>query len=884
MSLPSNADAIAKESASSTFSRVAKYAVVRVILLFMTVVVAVYLTIIVANLGGYVDEIMRGRIAEAIAGMRMGGWLDDVPAEQRNEIIEQTVQSMEESYGLHQPFMLRCVRWLVHGLTLNLGETELWSFFRGVLGSGNQKVQSLVLERLPFTLLLVGASNLLLFFASVFVSLFLSRKYGGLMDRIMVALAALNSAPSWIYGVLLIVILAGNLRILPFPKSLDMRYAELTPDFVRLLLKQMILPVAAIVLSVFFQAVYAWRTFFLLYAREDYVEMAQAMGLAARVIERRYILRPALPYVITNFALVMISLWEGAIALELLFYWPGIGRLFFQAIGSFNTELIVAVVVVFAYLLAITVFLLDLIYSLVDPRVRVGSGHQKTKATRKKGKSLRLGLQGMFAAMRGKGQTGGKVSSPRSERTKIPLSQRLKALGQRTTSALKSTLREVARYPSAIVGFVIIAALIGVAIHTVIAIPYDKAVMLWRTHSTDQGKYARHQNPKNAMPVWVNVFRKEKLPETLVMSSHDDSVHKNHTAIGQDMTDITFSFTYDYPYNHFPDELSLFFDSQFEEKKPYVSLTWLTPDGREIGLGSLSLQRSQVYHLSQDDRLQRKLGGRPVVEALFAHPKAEKPVPLKGRYELEVSSIVFENGADIDMEAVLQGRVFGLAGTDHHRRDLMVALRWGAPIALAFGLLGAIVTSLAAMLISAVGAWFGGWVDDVIQRITEVNIILPSLLVAIMVYIMYSKSIWAILGVIVLLNIFGSAIKNYRAAFLQVKEAAYIEGARAYGASDWRIILRYLIPRIVPVLIPQLVIMVPGYVFYEATLAYLGVSDPYLPTWGKVVYDALSNGALIQGHYYWILEPIGLLLLTGLAFALFGFALDRIFNPRLREM
>jgi peptide/nickel transport system permease protein len=164
-----------------------------------------------------------------------------------------------------------------------------------------------------------------------------------------------------------------------------------------------------------------------------------------------------------------------------------------------------------------------------------------------------------------------------------------------------------------------------------------------------------------------------------------------------------------------------------------------------------------------------------------------------------------------------------------------------------------------------------------------VNIILPTLPIAIMIFVMYSKSIWAVLGVIILLNIFGSAIKNYRSAFLQVKESAFIQGAVAYGAKDGRIVFRYLLPRIIPVLLPQLVILVPGYVFYEATLAYLGLSDPYLPTWGKVVYDAISNGAH-QGYYYWILEPISLLMITGLAFALLGIALDRVINPRLREI
>jgi peptide/nickel transport system permease protein len=140
------------------------------------------------------------------------------------------------------------------------------------------------------------------------------------------------------------------------------------------------------------------------------------------------------------------------------------------------------------------------------------------------------------------------------------------------------------------------------------------------------------------------------------------------------------------------------------------------------------------------------------------------------------------------------------------------------------------------------------------------------------------------LGATVLLSIFGAGIKTYRAVFLQVKESPYIEAARAYGASSPRIIFQYLVPRMIPLLIPQLVILIPSYVFLEASLAVLGLGDPVLPTWGKVINDAQSNGALYQGLYYWVLEPAVLLMITGLAFALLGFALDRIFNPKLREL
>jgi peptide/nickel transport system permease protein len=305
-------------------------------------------------------------------------------------------------------------------------------------------------------------------------------------------------------------------------------------------------------------------------------------------------------------------------------------------------------------------------------------------------------------------------------------------------------------------------------------------------------------------------------------------------------------------------------------------------------VGDFAIKSSEVYRLSLDNRLARRLEGLPAEQGLFADPKLQTvdgdPVPLKGKYELRISGLVFEEGADLDAKFVLYGQVHGLAGTDHRRRDLMVALLWGTPVALAFGLLASLGTTVLTMIIAAVGAWFRGWTDNIIQRITEVNLILPFLPILIMIGTLYSRSIWLMLGASVLLSIFGGAIKGYRAIFLQVREAPYMEAARAYGASHWRLILVYLVPRIVPILIPQLVAAIPTFVFLEASLAVLGLGDPVLPTWGKMIDDARANGALFQGQYYWVLEPSVLLMLTGLAFAMVGFALDRVFNPKLRGL
>jgi peptide/nickel transport system permease protein len=140
----------------------------------------------------------------------------------------------------------------------------------------------------------------------------------------------------------------------------------------------MVLPVLAVLLSAIWSSIYSWRTFFLIYSSEDYVEMAKAKGLSSQDVERRYVLRPTLPTIITSFALMLIAMWQGAIILETVFNWPGLGRLFYAAINIYDTPVIVGNTVIYAYLLAVTVFMLDFIYVLVDPRVRIGGGSEAT--------------------------------------------------------------------------------------------------------------------------------------------------------------------------------------------------------------------------------------------------------------------------------------------------------------------------------------------------------------------------------------------------------------------------------------------------------------------------------------------------------------------------
>jgi len=440
-------------------------------------------------------------------------------------------------------------------------------------------------------------------------------------------------------------------------------------------------------------------------------------------------------------------------------------------------------------------------------------------------------------------------------------------------STFADGLKEMRRYPSAVAGLLIIAALLGVAGYAMVAIPYSSALELWR------GGAQWQQHPVNARPVWVNWFRASPLPSTIRVGSDPETISEERFEGARLMV---IPLTFDYDFREFPAELNLFIDASFAELEPFVRLTWHTPDGREIPLGGRRVSREERVSISQDWNLERRLGRLPHVGLLADPDVTGLPQALPGTYRLEIEAVLFESDATLDATLVSYGRVHGIAGTDHQRRDLLVALLWGTPVALAFGLIAAVGTTVTTLVIAAAGVWFGGWIDALIQRITEVNMILPMLPILVMVGTLYSTSIWLMLGVVVAFGIFSASIKMYRAMLLPIREAPYIEAARAYGVSNRRMIMRYMIPRILPVLIPGFVTLIPSFVFLEASLAVLGLGDPELPTWGKVMNDAQTESALYHGYYYWVLGPAALLMLTGLGFAMLGFALDRIFNPRLR--
>jgi len=163
---------IAKKSAfSSTFLRVIRYTGVRLLTLFVTVVIGIYLTILIANMGGYVDTIIKGEITDFITQAAAGNpKLRIMAPEARAKFIQEQITLEENRQGLNTPIAIRNITYLRNALTLNLGRAINMNS-----DSGSKDVRLIVLGRLPATLLLMGTSELSLFFVSLFLALSLSR-------------------------------------------------------------------------------------------------------------------------------------------------------------------------------------------------------------------------------------------------------------------------------------------------------------------------------------------------------------------------------------------------------------------------------------------------------------------------------------------------------------------------------------------------------------------------------------------------------------------------------------------------------------------------------------------------------------------------------------
>ncbi len=220
-------------------------------------------------------------------------------------------------------------------------------------------------------------------------------------------------------------------------------------------------------------------------------------------------------------------------------------------------------------------------------------------------------------------------------------------------------------------------------------------------------------------------------------------------------------------------------------------------------------------------------------------------------------------------------------GTDKLGRDLFARVWIGGRVSIIIGITGALISSIIGCIYGGIAAYFGGKVDTIMMRIVEILISIPYLIVVILISIIFdSKSLWTLILAMTITGWCGMA-RLVRGQMLQIKNEEYILAARAMGVSPWKIVIKYMIPNTISVVIVSITFDIPGYIFSEAFLSYmgLGIQSPGT-SWG-----ALASSAQAQfTHYpYQLFFPSIMIALTMLSFTLMGDGLRDALDPRLRK-
>ena len=220
-------------------------------------------------------------------------------------------------------------------------------------------------------------------------------------------------------------------------------------------------------------------------------------------------------------------------------------------------------------------------------------------------------------------------------------------------------------------------------------------------------------------------------------------------------------------------------------------------------------------------------------------------------------------------------------GTDDLGRDLFARVWQAGRVSIIIGILGAVIASVVGSIYGGIAAYFGGAVDDIMMRIVEVLLSIPYLIIVILISVITdSKSLGTMLVALTLTGWCGIA-RLVRGQMLQLKSQEYVLAANALGVAPIKIILKHMIPNTIGMIIVAITFDIPGYIFSEAFLSYVGLGiQPPSTSWGALASAAQQN---FMFYPYQLLFPALMIALTMLSFTLLGDGLRDALDPKLRK-
>jgi peptide/nickel transport system permease protein len=410
--------------------------------------------------------------------------------------------------------------------------------------------------------------------------------------------------------------------------------------------------------------------------------------------------------------------------------------------------------------------------------------------------------------------------------------------------------------------------------------------------------------PSSAAPFWTNlgIFGPRSAIHTILGS---DSAEKMVNIDSQRGIHVdSYSFTTNFDYDSYPTDFMIPYSVTYGTIPPILEINVTRPDGHVFrifysSLPSTAAEGDTNVPTSQNDFSSRVFSTDKDINknlrqyaSLFDYtPDITRPQVmlfsdtgnlsvLKGEYTFKIAFYFFDETDTVEsVRVIIGGTVYGFLGTDAFRRDLAIGMLWGIPIALFIGLSVAVATSIIAMIYGITAGYKGGKTDEAMMRINDFFISLPVLILLILISVRFGLNIFYIVILLVLFGWAGGA-RLMRSIALQIKNFQYVEASKLMGESDIRIIFRHIVPQLLPLTFASIAYSVPGAILAEAGLSFLGLSDLSIPTWGRILNEANSASAFTLGLWWWIVPPGLMIGITGMSFALIGYTLEHITNPR----
>jgi peptide/nickel transport system permease protein len=221
-------------------------------------------------------------------------------------------------------------------------------------------------------------------------------------------------------------------------------------------------------------------------------------------------------------------------------------------------------------------------------------------------------------------------------------------------------------------------------------------------------------------------------------------------------------------------------------------------------------------------------------------------------------------------------------GTNEIGQDVFDQLVVSARASLEIGVGAGAIATIVSILIGISGGYAGGIADEALSLVTNVVLVIPTLPLVILVLAYVKSSSLLPLIVIIALTSWAASARVLRAQTLSVRNREYVLATRASGERAFRIILVEILPNELPVIVSNLIFAMIFAILTQAGLAFIGLGDPTLLTWGTMLNTAYSDEALSFGAWWWFVPPGACIALLGMGLALINFSLDEILNPRLR--